>query len=520
MDLYGRKQIYTDEPFINETNVLAVLNDALITHDGNASEMQFLLQYEKGYQPLQRDKTVRPDIDVKVVDNVANEVTEFKLGFNWGSPILYVQHGSNESEVDSEEVEDNAISLLSQMFKSENKNSKDQELARYIEICGLGYRYFKMKSRFDGESVFDMATLNPLYTFIVYSNDAFKRKMMAVTIRQMKSGTRYFTCITENTRFEIQDQVKIINGEESVVRDEKGNIIRRISNGGNRMGEKNPFGIIPIVEYRRSHDLTGCFERQLSDMDNLNILVSDFTNDVSQTTQAFWWANDVDFPTDEDGVVQKVKAGQWICSNTNPNGSKPMINALGMDFDYNGILEDIKYRHARILQKCDVPATADNSGGSTGTAMSMSTGWQDADCSANKESQIIESSEYESIRIVKAIIDISTDIDEESPLKKLKVSDIDIKFVRNKSYDMATKANTFATLIRNGIHGRDAMQVADIGGDIEQIWINSKEDIEKLQETLFEPKELSASASASDTGSERTMQDSSDQTENSPILSS
>lgn len=51
---------------------------------------------------------------------------------------------------------------------------------------------------------------------------------------------------------------------------------------------------VPIVEYERSFDRTGCFERELSKMDALNILLSDFTNDVSQRTQEMWWGDNID----------------------------------------------------------------------------------------------------------------------------------------------------------------------------------------------------------------------------------
>lgn len=43
----------------------------------------------------------------------------------------------------------------------------------------------------------------------------------------------------------------------------------------------------------------GCFEQQISEMDNLNLLISDFTNDVEQNTQAVWHTNDVDFPVEK-----------------------------------------------------------------------------------------------------------------------------------------------------------------------------------------------------------------------------
>lgn len=522
MELFGRKRIFTDETAIDETNILSVLNDALITHMENYNEIAYLLKYEKGYQPLKREKVIRPEIDVKVADNVANEVTEFKLGYNWGNPIIYVQHGNNDLSGNESDIDDNAVSMLSEMFREEGKASLDQELARYIEICGVGYRFIRIKAHYDGGSVFQMATLNPMFAFVVYSNDAFKVPMMACTFRVTKSGVRYYTCYTRESVYEIRDAVTIINGREKA--DERGK--RVIVNGG--IGEANPIGIIPIVEYNRSHDRTGCFERQISDMDNLNILVSDFTNDVAQTTQAVWWANDIELPKDDDGNTKKVKAGQWILSKTTGAGNKPQIQALAFVYDYQGILDDIKYRRDVILQKCDVPLRSEPGGGSTGTAMSMSSGWSDADCSANKEAQIIEASEIQMLRVIKKIIDLSTDIPEDSPLKKLKISDIDIKFVRNKNYDMATKANTFATYVSHGLHGRHAMQLADLGGDIEQIWLDSKDGVEKYQKSIWDRQ----TTNNNDVGkvsydikqtevdkSGRLQQDESDQSSNSPILS-
>ena len=52
MELFGRKRIYTDEVVIDETNILSVLNDALITHMESYNAIAYLLKYEKGYQPL------------------------------------------------------------------------------------------------------------------------------------------------------------------------------------------------------------------------------------------------------------------------------------------------------------------------------------------------------------------------------------------------------------------------------------------------------------------------------------
>ena len=132
------------------------------------------------------------------------------------------------------------------------------------------------------------------------------------------------------------------------------------------------------------------------------------------------------------------------------------------------------------------------------------------------------------LRVVKKIIDLSIDIPEDSPLKTLKISDIDIKFVRNKNYDMATKANTFATYASHGVHGRHAMQLADIGGDIEQIWLDSKDGVEKYQKSVYDKQTTTNDvgkvpyniSQTEEDKTDRIQQDESDQNNNSPILNS
>ena len=104
MEFRGRRRIYTDVEEITEQNVIQVLRDSFTVHEMNREEMIALLKYEKGEQPLQRPKIVRPEIDIHVVTNLANAITEFKLGYFWGNPVSIVQksdrlpEGSDPSE--------------------------------------------------------------------------------------------------------------------------------------------------------------------------------------------------------------------------------------------------------------------------------------------------------------------------------------------------------------------------------------------------------------------------------------
>ena len=143
---FGRKQIFTDVTQITKDNVIKVLQDALIVHEQNRTAIKFLLDYERGIQPIDdRIKEIRPEINIKVKDNMAAEITEFKLGYEWGSPIRYVQRANKGIRENNKDADNVGIAMLNEMMEEENKPSADQELARFIEICGVGYRLIKAK---------------------------------------------------------------------------------------------------------------------------------------------------------------------------------------------------------------------------------------------------------------------------------------------------------------------------------------------------------------------------------------
>ena len=250
MELKGRKRIYTDAESITSENVITELQNALNTHENsNRGEIQFLLDFDKGEQPLVREKTVRSDIDIKSIANIANEITEFKLGYFWGNPVALVQKSDRLPKGSDKNTDNSGISVLNDMYYAEQKDSKDIELARYVEICGVGYQMIDIKRNpQDGDAPFDLITLNPLYTFVVYSSDVYHRPMMGVTYVIREDYTKLFTVITDDAVYIIDSAYKIKNGKKSKKEFDYFE--------ASRSGEANPIGEVYIVEYNRSYDRT------------------------------------------------------------------------------------------------------------------------------------------------------------------------------------------------------------------------------------------------------------------------
>lgn len=516
----GRKKIYTDVPEITEKNVITVLKEAIAAHTEVASDCESLINFVSGIQPLQREKTYRSDIDIQDIDNVADEITNFKTSFNWGNPITLVQHGDNDGGSVSESK---AIAEFNACFDAEKIRKKTQELASFVEKCGIGYTYIDVNTEYEeGDSYFKYMVLDPRSAFKVYSSYyPDQRGMMDVSFRKDSAGNRYYTVFTKDRRYEVK------NGYAPKKDDGSWDF-------GEGNNEKNPLGKLPFTEWIRCVDRTGCFERQIDELNALNILASDFANDVDQNTQCIWHANDIDFPietyTDDKTGEEKQRiihptSNDWIETSTTPDGKTPFVNPLYVQYDYSGMLNNFLSKRALILQKCNVPSRNDNSGGSTGIAMSDATGWTNAEVEATQQDQLKNDSKLDEVKIALIAMKLCSGFDEKSPLAKLKYSDVKPNIKRQKTYEMTTKINAFATAVSHGIDYKSMLQTINLFDDPQQVARDSEETMQKFIDKTFgaEVEDIEVDENGKTRGVDapipaRADQDNSDQIENSPKL--
>jgi hypothetical protein len=303
---------------------------------------------------------------------------------------------------------------------------------------------------------------------------------------------------------------------------------------GYRSDELNPLGYIPIVRSVRSHDGTGCFEKQLSAMDDLNLLESNYTDGVEQAIQAIYQANDIAFPKDEEGNTIVPKDNDWIVTETTADGKQPFIKAIEGSVDYSGMLSNIEYRRNLILQKCNVPERNKNSGGSTGIAMDSATGWAEAENAANKQQALQEMYMMDEVKVVLAAIKLCKKLPADSPLRKLRYSDVQPNIQRQKTYELTTKVNGFATLVSHGIAPEHAIKTVNLFGDANQVYTDSLPYMKKYLASIYDKQKQTAgqstqtswvqrrdgsfSSNEKKVNSSRTTQDRSDQEGNSPHL--
>lgn len=177
-------------------------------------------------------------------------------------------------------------------------------------------------------------------------------------------------------------------------------------------------------------------------------------------------------------------------------------------------LNCILSKRALILQKCNVPQRNDNSGGSTGIAMSDATGWSSADNAANSEEAIMKAAKMNELKLVLRAIKKCPYVPSDSPLLELRSIDVETNIKRQRNYELTIKSNAIATLITHGVNGLATLKVANLFDDPNQVWEDSKDNIIAYQNKLFSQEKTNID----NTIVEKVAADNSDQIDNSPVL--
>ena len=249
-------------------------------------------------------------------------------------------------------------------------------------------------------------------------------------------------------------------------------------------------GKIPITEWELRPDRTGCFERQIAQMDALNVMESDFINGLDQNVQAIWHGNDVEFPLDENGKPIKPTSNDWVMTYTTESGKTPFIKPMTVPHDFAGILNNVVHTRNSILQNACVPQRNDDSGGSTGVAMSDAAGWSSAEMSATQVQVMQEASKMNEVKLALRVIKESTEVEnvngKRNPMLDLRFSDVAVSIKRQKTYELTVKTNALATMLSHGIYGLHAIKQINMFDDDNQVWEDSKEGVTKYQKSIYD----------------------------------
>lgn len=492
----GRLMIMTDETVITKDNIEEVVNAAYLDHQRNLKDEVFLTNYEKGRQAiLSREKEIRPEINAKPVINEASRIVDTHVGYCFANPITLVERAENES--DKTGKDDKSIADLNRMFYEQGKGAKDYEAMRMTFVNGIGYQMIlpARKSK-KTKAPFELLVPNPMTTFVVYSNDAYREKVLGCTYSVKKNGSVRLTAYSEKWIYELTSE----NASDFKV---------------NTIITPNVIGMIPIVEFALN-DRMGIFEKVIPILDYLNLIDADRINDIMQHVQSLLWMHNCSI--DKDGKKNLVDGDGVIMTKSAGDGHEAKITYLNQTFNEAEIQTLADHLLEELEKITATPSWKEASGGSTTGAMQLSNGWQCLEISAKAIEQAFSRPELELVEL--AIEIIKADSRSFEGVQDIDISDVEIRFSRTKNYDLVSKTNALVSLINAGVDGQTAFKTVELFTDANQAWVDSARIIEGMQEKLIasEPDNniiANANAAIDEQGNGGVNNDEKDKTEES-----
>ena len=442
--MFGREVIYSSEEVITKENVVKVLKDAYSIHQKNSADIDYLYNYYKGNQPiLQRTKLIRPEINNKIVENHAYEIVDFKKGYVFGEPVQYVRRGEEEKVSDK-------IALLNEYMFMVDKALQDKDLAEWFNIGGTSYRMVLPNKNYaydSDESPFEIDTLDPRYTFVVYNNGFGKRPLMGVKYIETEDRKVKFSVYTDNKYYEIVDDK--VETEDSHV-----------------------LGAVPIIEYPANMARIGSFEVVLGLLDALNNIVSNRMDGIEQYIQSFMKFVNCDI--DETDFKALKELGAIKIKGEPGNPADVDLVSQELDQSQTQVTKDDIYQMILII--CGMPDRngANRTTGDTGQAVILRDGWSAAESRARDTELVFKSSEKKFLKIVLRVVRDLSHLD-------LSLSDIDIKFTRNRTDHLLVKTQGMQNQLEAGIHPQIAIATSGLYSDPEQVYIDSMKYLKKWE---------------------------------------
>ena len=454
--LFGRDVITIDEVAFTDKNIVETLDKVMRTHTKNRNDIQYLWDYYRGKQPiLSREKKVRPEICNRIVENRANEIVSFKVGYLCGEPIQYIGRSGSESI-------SKAISELNEMMFSENKATQDKKVVEWQAICGTAYRLVLPDTRGgEDDAPFEMYTLDPRDTFVVYSNEVGDKPLLAV---------KYCTTDTNDYIYSVYSA----------------NHFWKIKNKDIVESEYHSLGIVPIIEYPANTARLGAFEIVLPLLDEINDIASNRMDGIEQFIQAFMKFINCEITKEE--YLEFLELGAIkVKSHEGMNADVDMVSSE-LNQSQTQIAKDDA--HSAVIEITGMP---NRNGGSstsdTGQAVVLRDGWTLAESRAKDSELMFKEAEQNTLKLILRIIRDTQGLSDE--MYALKLKDIALQFTRRNYENIQSKAQVLTQMLaQNKIHPRLAFAHCGMFTDPEDAYRVSEQ---YSQEQMKKAKEMQTS---------------------------
>lgn len=354
-----------------------------------------------------------------------------------------------------------AINQLNEFVFAEEKPAKDKELADWFHICGTSFRMVlpdEMAGE-DDESPFEIYTLDPRNTFVVYNNGLGNKPILGVKYVVDENGVVHYSCYSDHEYFEIVES-KVVSYDTHIL------------------------GEIPIIEYPLNMARIGAFELVIPLLDAINLTDSNRLDGVEQFIQALMLFHNVDISSEDFDELRERGAIKF--KDIDPQ-LKAEINYLVSNLNQGETQTLVDHMYQTVLTICGMP---NRNGGSstsdTGSAVIMRDGWSAAEARAKDSELMFKKSERIFLKVVLNICRTLADMD-------LKVCNVEIRFTRRNYENILQKAQVLDLMLKNNkIHPRLAFEHCGLFVDSDLAYTLSAEYAEEQEQKaqeLFEQQQ-------------------------------
>lgn len=434
--MFGRRTIYTSAN-ITEQNIIEEVNSALVYHVQNLLEMEYLYWYRRNVQPiLNRTKERNEFINNKVLENHAEEIVAFKNGYFLTQPAFYISRNEESQE---------KVDLFNEYLYRSGKQQVDNEVVDWFHTVGKGAIF--VKSIDDIDKPYEVYCLDPRSAFVVYSMSPGNRPIMGVNL--VTIGDKLLIDVWT------EDYVYRLNGATTgtLTIDTKNYIATATD-----IIEVTPNFLhkIPIIEYQYSTTGMSAFEPALSLLDSLNTVSSNRVDGLEQQVQSLVVLYNAKLAEGEDAKTLR-KSGLLLLKSV--EGNHQDVKLLSEEINQTQTQTLVDYLREQISSICAMPRVSTGSTyDTTGAAVLANFGWYQADAAARNTEDLFKKSNRYFDEIVLLILN-------QKGLLDLKLSDIELNFVRNETANVMSKAQAFQILLASGMHPELAAAKSGISND-------------------------------------------------------
>lgn len=456
MKTFGRKTIfanYTEEQLLagsieeQQLKVIDILQNSIEIHNTNKTESIYLQNYLYGDQDIKnKKKLTRTDINNKGVENWAWAFQDWKKAFLLGKPIQYAPLDDKANE---------EITTLNNYVSYEDKDQLDQDIYEDIFTVGRGFRYVNASPvNEDDESPIELLNLDIKDTEIVYSS-SIKHEQLLTFVQVSKE---YIVQEVNPKTGKLEKVTKNYNEYNVYTKTTKYLIDDKLGQMAMRVLESKP--IIPqghrVNEYYFNRKRMSFLEICKDIFDDINYVENLDKDDIESFVNAIMVFTNAEVNKTAMDAIKEYGAVS-IKSTDQKKASVELLQSRLKSLDTQiYYLRKLSALHS-ILSVPQATSNGDLSNAETGKGFLTGQGFTSASVRVENEEKAFKKCDRNSLKI---ILKICKNIDN-SNIKDLKVSNIDIKFSRDLSDNLLTKTQALINLataqippeIRNAVVG-------------------------------------------------------------------